>query len=408
MLTNKGWKMKVKINFKLVFLLAMLLIIYGACKRNVLEEPSPLGPSSLSTLLNVTASPNVLTAGTTRQASTITASLKKFDTVPLENKTIIFEICDDRGNIINVGYFEGNKSTETKVTDANGIATLRYYGPLASEVVGSTAVYIWASVASEGSESISQSTPVYIMADITELTLGISASPNVLYAGTARGTSIITSALKTASRIALANQTIYFEICDADGNKINTGYFEGNESVSTKITNASGNATVTYYGPLNTELSANTAVYIRATVALQGNTSISDNAPINIIRDFIETRLNIFANPTVLNAGVARGTSTITATLKNLVNGTPLANWNIRFEICNVDGNRIYVGYFDSNEQVVIKITDANGTATVTYHGPLAKELPATATYIIVYIRVTAWLGNVSVSEVTPIYIYKI
>jgi hypothetical protein len=170
-------------------------------------------------------------------------------------------------------------------------------------------------------------------------------------------------------------------------------------------------ATVNYYGPIASELAGNTVINIGAAVSGIGDESLSGYAPIYIIADMTEIRLNIYATPTVINAGAAPGeTSTITATLMTDVDGTPLANWNIRFEITNVDGKRIYVGYFDANEQVVTKVTDATGTATTTYSGPLALELPdlVAGDDTVVYIRVTAWLGEVSVSETAPIYIYVI
>lgn len=289
MQTIKVGNMKIKFKLVIVFLLFSALIPFNACKRSTLEDPLPTGPSSLATLLTLTASPNTLSAGTIPQTTTISARLAEYDGNPLPNETIVFEICDAQGNKINIGYFEGNVSTVSGITNASGAVTLTYNGPLASEIQGNTYVYIWATVVTDSNETISQSAPIYIIADTIEL------------------------------------------------------------------------------------------------------------------------RLDIFANPTVLNAGAARESSTITSTLRNLVGGTPLANWNIRFEICDADGNRIYVGYFDSNEQVVVKISDINGTATVIYYGPLGLELPTLTSgkYIIVYIRVTAWFGTVSVSKVTPIYIYK-
>jgi hypothetical protein len=241
-------------------------------------------------------------------------------------------------------------------------------------------------------------------------TLKLSASPNVISAGTTPEVSAVTVTL-TKTGTALSGKTIIFAIYDELGNKIDLGYFEGSISVASKTTDSNGMATVNYYGPLASELAENTVVNIGAAVSGIGNESISGNAPIYIIADMTEIRLNIYTTPTVLNAGVApRETSTITATLMTAVGGIPLANWNIRFEITDADGSRIYVGYFDSNEQVVTKVTDATGTATTIYSGPLALELPdlVVGDDTVVYIRVTAWLGEVSVSETAPIIIYII
>lgn len=531
--------MKKKINLALIFSLVLIVILLTTCKRNALEEPPLFGPSSLATLLSVSASPNVLTSGTTRETSTITATLKKYDSDTQTynaqaSKNITFEITDAVGSPINVGYFGANEKVSTQVTNSSGTATVQYYGPLSQEITGNMTLYILAYVAREGEESISEFAPINIIADITEITLTLSADPNVINADSTRGTSNITATLTSADGTPLVNQTIHFEIFDAAGTKVNIGYFTGNESVISAVTSASGIATTTYSGPLASEITENTSVDIKATVALTGSESLSLTTPISIIRadtgktlsvspnpnvinadtaretstitatlttvsgdpvaaqtitfeiydatgtipvnigyftgnesiisvvtdangiatttysgplalelsenttvtikatavlegsesisqsatiaiirnpDVIETRLNIYANPTVFNAGAVRETSAITVTLTTAVGGTPLANWNIRFEICDVDGSRIYrgSGYFDSNEQVVTKVTDASGIATVTYYTPLSGELPHLQPlgYQINYIRITAWLGEISITEMTPIYVYK-
>jgi hypothetical protein len=105
----------------------------------------------------------------------------------------------------------------------------------------------------------------------------------VIVAGTTRATSTITATLKTAGGATLANQTIHFEIYDVNGDKVNIGYFEGNESVSTKITDESGVATVTYYGPLAADLTENTTIYIRATFVSTGEELLYNSAFIYII-----------------------------------------------------------------------------------------------------------------------------
>jgi len=387
--------MKAKINFKIGFFLGLILILFYSCEREgKVEEPLPFGPSSLTVLLNVSASLNVLTAGTTREVSTITATLKKYDSSSQTyngqaNKSITFEICDAAGSPVNIGYFEGNASVITAVTDANGTVTATYYGPLATEIATYTTVYIWATVAQQGKESISESAPINIIADITELTLSISGSPNVLNAGTTRESSTITATLNTTSGTPIVNLTIHFEICDANGNKVNIGYFTGNESVITQTTDANGAAAVTYYGPLAQEITENATVYIRAAVALEGTSSLSLSAPISIIREAIEKALAVSPNPNVINAGAARETSTITATLTT-VSGDPVANKTIKFEICDAPlGNKINIGYFGANESVTTAVTNASGIATVTYFGPLSTEIVANMT---VYIQATAFL----------------
>ena len=83
----------------------------------------------------------------------------------------------------------------------------------------------------------------------------------------------------------MADLTIHFEIHDASGSPLALGYFERGSSVVTKITDENGTATTTYYGPLSTELTANTTVYIAATVEWEGSDIISKTASIYIIRE---------------------------------------------------------------------------------------------------------------------------
>lgn len=286
--------MNTKINFKIAFFVGLILILFYSCEReDKVAEPLPFGPSSFTVLLNVSPSPNVLTAGTARGSSTITATLRRYD-----------------------------KDSQTYNAEAG--------------------------------------------------------------------------------------ETIFFRICDAAGTQINTGYFAGNASVIEAVTNANGTVTVTYNGPIAREIATDTTIYIWATIAREGKESISEFAPISIIQSAAGIRPNIYANLTTFTAGAVRGTSTITANIKTAVGGIPLANWSIRLDTVDAEGNKLYAGYFDSNEQVVTKVTDANGTITATYYTPLLMELPdvAPGQALAVYIRATVWLGEVPIYIMEDIYVW--
>ncbi len=367
--------MKSKIKMTIILSLALSFFFFSSCKREAIEEPSPFGPSSFSIILNVSANPNVLFAGGSRGMTTITASLKKYDGTPLSNKTIYFEIRNFWGWRADVGYFEGNATVKSKTTDGNGMVTVQYWGPLSEELTSNTTLYIYAHVAWEGKESISELCPLYVVYDVTKIIFELSASPNVIVAGETRASSTISATLKTTTDIPLANQTVYFEITDADGKKANIGYFEANQLVVTKVTDENGTATAVYYGPLAKELTENTTVYITVHVAWECCEPFpAEQCPIEIVRDVTEATLELSAQPNVLFAGDSHQASTITATLKT-VGGAPLANKTIHFEITDEDGNKINTGYFENNQLVVTKVTDENGMATTTYYSPLADEL---------------------------------
>ncbi|HUU38980.1 MAG TPA: hypothetical protein VMW46_12355 [Candidatus Desulfaltia sp.] len=141
--------------------LALILFALNSCKSDTISEPSPLGPSSIAVILNLTASPNAIIAGPyERQMATITATLKKYDGIPLAGQTVLFKIDSPRGSL---GYFEDKLDFLTKTTDANGTVQTSYYGPLYNELGREMTIYIRATVAWEGSQFISDKTPIYVI-----------------------------------------------------------------------------------------------------------------------------------------------------------------------------------------------------------------------------------------------------
>jgi hypothetical protein len=154
--------MKAKNILWLAFGLCMALT-FSACTRDSVSEPSPTGPSTYASVLKISAAPNVLYAGDTRQAATVTASLKRWDGTPLANKTIYFEINDESDMRVNVGYLEGHKNLVAKVTDGAGIAYIGYYAPIKTEITGNILLHIWATVSMDGSEFIQDFAPIDIL-----------------------------------------------------------------------------------------------------------------------------------------------------------------------------------------------------------------------------------------------------
>lgn len=150
----------------LTFALGLVLLLASfACTRHDVGTPSPVGPSSFSVLLKLSASPNVIASGSHRQGTTITATLKRFDGTPLVDRTIYFEICKANHSRVNIGYFEGMTRFLSRLTDSGGNITLVYYGPLSSEIKASTSVFIWGRAASEGNEFIEDFAQVNIVKD---------------------------------------------------------------------------------------------------------------------------------------------------------------------------------------------------------------------------------------------------
>jgi len=152
--------------FSITVCLALALFALDSCKSDTVSEPSPLGPSSIGVVLDLTASPSVIVANQTdRQISEITANLAKFDGIPLSDRTVLFEVVNESGRRVNVGFLGEELSMQAVTTDSDGTAKTQYFGPLKSEVRGNTDVFIRATVVWDGSQHIQDSIQLYIVRD---------------------------------------------------------------------------------------------------------------------------------------------------------------------------------------------------------------------------------------------------
>jgi len=267
-----------------------LLLASSSCTRDAVETPSPVGPSSFSVILKVSASRNVIYAGEERDLSTISASLKRYDGTPLPGKTVYFEICDATHARIDIGYFEGMEKVISRQTDGGGNISFMYQGPLNQEIDANTAVYIWATVASEGNEFIEDFAQVHVVRDSSSAgILEISANPNVVYASAGgekmRQWSTVTTSLMSPDGTPIVGKTIYFDIGDADHVPVEVGFFEGGTLVLAKKTDSEGMISLIYHAPLREELKESTTVYIWATVASEGDEFLEDSTKIKILCD---------------------------------------------------------------------------------------------------------------------------
>lgn len=273
---------------KFLIIVTALALALGvaACKRNEVEPPSPVGPSTLATVLKVSANPNVITAGSQNAWTTITATLRRFDGTPIAGRTVTFEVCNSAGIQIDVGFFEGHETVLSRQTDGGGNVFLTYYGPLSSDIASSTVVNIWATAAAEGDETIQDYTPINIILDsvTTDILLEVIATPNIINAGTAREHSVIAAYVRRADGMPLAGRTVYFEINDDSDVRSHVGYFKEENPVASAVTNSSGRASVTYYGPVKSEIGSSRVLHIWASTPGPGDPFIQNYAELFIIR----------------------------------------------------------------------------------------------------------------------------
>jgi len=227
-------------------LLALSLTVFTSCTKNKVEEPSPMGPAGFALSLKVSASSNVIFAGnSTRDTTTITASLKKYDGIPIAGKTIYFEVNDVNGirTLDSIGYFEGHQAVAAKVTDGNGNVAVTYYGPKAAEVISNGYLNITANIAWDGAESVTEWAPVYVVRDFTDLIFTVKVDPNVLWCSNTRPESIITVFFAVPDGTPVVGRKVFFEITSGLGN------FSDGKTKTFKTTDSNGYVVMTYRGP---------------------------------------------------------------------------------------------------------------------------------------------------------------
>lgn len=227
-------------------LVALSLVLFTSCVKKKIDEPSPLGPAGFAISLNVSASSNVIFAGSTaRDSTTVTARLMKYDGTPLAGRTVYFEINDVDGikSLDFLGYFEGHQAVASKVTDGSGTVTVTYYGPKAAEVVRNGYLYITANIVWEGAENITEWAPVYVVRDFTDLIFNVKVDPNVLWCSNQRPESTITVFYAIPDGTPIVGRKIFFEITSGLGN------FSDGKIKTFKNTDSNGYAIMTFRGP---------------------------------------------------------------------------------------------------------------------------------------------------------------
>ncbi len=254
--------MRTKNKFLPILCLILSIAVITSCTRDAVEEPSPLGPSGFAISFKVSASPNVLFAGfQQRQATTITAVLKKFNGEPLSGRTVFFEIINATKSqrADSVGYFEGVQAVATRVTDGNGIITINYYGPTAEEIpiildparnTAFDSYYITANVAWEGNEMIEEATPVFFVRDYSDVIFNVTVEPNILWCTNTRPEAVIKVFFAVPDGTPIAGRKIFFEINSGPGT------FSDGKVKTSKDTNANGYATMIYRGPTSSQMSS--------------------------------------------------------------------------------------------------------------------------------------------------------
>jgi hypothetical protein len=254
-----------KLNKRSILVIGMAFMMaaaFSSCARDKVGVPDATGPSTLATLLEMGASPNVIAAGKyTRQSVSITANLFTYDGQPVSNTGIHFELRDAYGFKAEYGFLENSQTTVSKTTDSSGRVTLTYHGPFTSEldVFDNFVLYVYAYVGWQGKEEISELCPIRIIGDVLadlDLEFELQAFPNVLWCTSTRPTSLIRGIFTYQNGVPMVGRKVFFSIQSGPGE------FADGYAKTFGVTDANGIAEVTYIGPTKSEITGDTNVTI--------------------------------------------------------------------------------------------------------------------------------------------------
>ncbi|MGE5341517.1 MAG: BACON domain-containing protein [Candidatus Omnitrophota bacterium] len=117
-------------------LVAVGILGLSQCKRSEISDPDTIGPAGFRVLITGKANPATLyVQKDTGTSSTVTVWVKSNAGVPLANKTIIFRSPAH-------GYFEGEKDTETRITDSAGSASVTFMVPPLQGLASITDIWV--------------------------------------------------------------------------------------------------------------------------------------------------------------------------------------------------------------------------------------------------------------------------
>jgi len=142
--------------------LGFWLFLSAGCSREAVNEPSPVGPSTINRTFTLTANPNVLYASTStlRPASEIKVVIREGN-VPVKGAVVYFTI------VSGPGYFSDYTPRMAVASDDGGVAAVSYLGPTRTEITEDQQVKIRAQLETKS--------PIEMIKDVN---LSILLAPN--------------------------------------------------------------------------------------------------------------------------------------------------------------------------------------------------------------------------------------
>lgn len=121
------------------------LLSTTSCKRSKVEDPDVIGPAGFRIQLSGTANPSTMyvPGDQTSDPSVITATAMHNDGTPAAGYKVIFE----EGAY---GYFDGYRISDSRTTNASGVAQINYYIPAGSPVKATIMTNISVTLVDDG------------------------------------------------------------------------------------------------------------------------------------------------------------------------------------------------------------------------------------------------------------------
>ena len=121
--------------------LGLWLLLAPGCSREAVNEPSPVGPSTIRLTFTLTANPNVLYAATTSQRPTSEIKVVIKDAnLPVKGAVVYFTI------LSGPGFFSDYTARTVAASDDSGVAAVAYLGPTRNEITEDQQVKIRAQL----------------------------------------------------------------------------------------------------------------------------------------------------------------------------------------------------------------------------------------------------------------------
>ncbi len=151
----------------------VLLLLLSSCQRKSIDEPMAIDPNNLlidSLIIHTSISPTLLNISSDREPPHAAVVVKVFNAhgTPLAGQNVLFQQYQMSAAGVRQatqrGFFEGNRLSVTKATDANGCVTVDYSVADGNtlQTAADTTIYIYAFLVIPNRTDIYDAVPLQV------------------------------------------------------------------------------------------------------------------------------------------------------------------------------------------------------------------------------------------------------